>query len=106
MAVRQHHPRVERKVADIVRYHGGRRSRYRGQWRVPVQYLLTGLVVHVTRMVKRRRQQGAQPAGQPVYSSVCRGEVVAWGPRTARHRGPKACWGVDEEVCLVYLRLS
>jgi transposase len=33
-AVRQQHPRVERKLADIVRYHDGRRSRYRSQWRV------------------------------------------------------------------------
>jgi hypothetical protein len=50
--VRQQHPRVERKLADIVRYHGGRRSRYWGQWRVQVQYLLTGMVVNVKRMVK------------------------------------------------------
>jgi transposase len=65
-AVRQQHPRVERKLADIVRYHDGRRSRYRGQWRVQVQYLLTGLVVNVKRMVKLLRPQGAQPAWQPV----------------------------------------
>jgi hypothetical protein len=31
VAVRQPHPRVERKQADRVRYHDGRRSRYRGQ---------------------------------------------------------------------------
>jgi len=65
-AVRQQHPRVERKLADIVRYHDGRRSRYRGQWRVQVQYLLTGLVVNVKRMVKLLRRQGTQPAWQPV----------------------------------------
>jgi hypothetical protein len=65
-AVRQQHPRVERKLADIVRYPGGRRSRYRGQGRVQVQYLLTGLVVNVKRMVKLLRPQGAQPAWQPV----------------------------------------
>ena len=65
-AVRQQHPRVERKLADIVRYHDGRRSRYRGQWRVQVQYLLTGLVVNVKRMVKLLRRQGAQPAWQSV----------------------------------------
>ena len=51
-AVRRQHPRVERKLADIVRYHGGRRCRYWGQGRVKVQYLLTGLVVNVKRMVK------------------------------------------------------
>ena len=63
--VRQQHPRVERKLADIVRYHDGRRSRYRRQWRVKVQYLLTGLVVNVKRMVKLLRPQGAQPLRQP-----------------------------------------
>ena len=65
-AVRQQHPRVERKLADIVRYHDGRRSRYRGQWRVKVQYLLTGLVVNVKRMVKLLCPQEAQPVMQPV----------------------------------------
>ena len=64
--VRHQHPRVERTLADIVRYHGGRRSRYRGQWRVQRQYLLTGLVVNVKRMVKLLRPQGAQPAWQPL----------------------------------------
>ena len=64
-AVRQQHPRVERQWADIVRYHDGRRSRYRGPWRVKVQYLLTGLVVNVKRMVKLLDAHGAQPARQP-----------------------------------------
>jgi transposase len=50
--VRRQHPRVERTLADIVRYHGGRHCRYWGQGRVKVQYLLTGLVVNVKRMVK------------------------------------------------------
>jgi transposase len=64
-AVRQQHPRVERKLADIVRYHAGRRSRYWGQGRVKVQYLLTGLVVNAKRMVKLLCPQGAQPVVQP-----------------------------------------
>ena len=68
-AVRQPHPRVERQVADIVRYHDGRRRRYRGQWRVKVQYLLTGLVVHVKRRVQRLGAHGAPPAWQPASSS-------------------------------------
>jgi transposase len=61
-AVRRQHPRVERKLADIVRYHGGRRCRYRGQWRVNIQYLLTGLVVNVKRMVKLLCPAGASCA--------------------------------------------
>jgi len=56
---RRQHPRVERKLADIVRDHGGRRSRYRGRWRVQIQYLLTGLVVNVKRMVKLLCPAGA-----------------------------------------------
>lgn len=64
-AVRQQHPRVERKLADLVRYHGGRRSRYWGQGRVKIQYLLTGLVVNAKRMVKLLCPQGAQPGVQP-----------------------------------------
>jgi hypothetical protein len=36
-AGRQPHPRLERQLAAIVRYHKGRRCRYRGQWRVQVQ---------------------------------------------------------------------
>lgn len=76
-AVRQQHPRVERKLADIVRDHGDRRSRYRGQWRVQIQYLLTGLVVHVKRLVQLRRPQGAHArrhtgAPEPVCVSTRR----------------------------------
>ena len=50
--VRQEHPKVERKLAEIVRFHGGRRTRYRGGWRVAIQYLLTVMVVNLKRMVK------------------------------------------------------
>jgi transposase len=50
--VRQKHSKVERKLAEIIRYHQGRRTRYRGQWRVSIQYLMTALVVNVKRMVK------------------------------------------------------
>lgn len=64
--VRQQHPRVERKLADMVRYHGGRRSRYRGRERVKVQYVLTGMVVNIKRMAKLLRPQVAQRAPQAV----------------------------------------
>ena len=65
--VRKQHPRVERKLAEIVRYHGGRRTRYRGQSRVKLQYLLTGLVVNIKRMVRllssiAKVQPGLNPA--------------------------------------------
>ncbi len=51
-AVRRVHPRIERKLAEIVRYHGGRRARSRGRWRVRIEYLLRGIVVNVKRMVR------------------------------------------------------
>jgi transposase len=63
--VRREHPRVERKLAEIVRFHGGRRARYRGRWRVAIQYLLTALVINLKRMVKLlfgEAQGAARPA--------------------------------------------
>ena len=64
--VRQQHPRIERTLADMVRYHGGRWSRYRGLKRVKVPYLLTGMAVNVKRMVKLLFPRRAQCALQPV----------------------------------------
>jgi hypothetical protein len=51
-AVRREHPRVERKLAELIRWHAGRRVRYRGRLRVKVQYLLTAVVVNCKRIVK------------------------------------------------------
>jgi len=39
--VRREHPAIERKLAEIVRQHDGRRARYRGRPRTRIQYLLT-----------------------------------------------------------------
>jgi IS5 family transposase len=50
--VRREHPRIERKLADLIRWHNGRRVRYRGRLREKVQYLLTAVVVHCKRIVK------------------------------------------------------
>jgi IS5 family transposase len=50
--VRREHPRSERKLADLSRWHNGRRVRYRGRLRVQMQYLLTAVVVNCKRMVK------------------------------------------------------
>ena len=51
-AVRKEHPKIERKLAEMIRWHGGRRVRYRGRWRVKIQYLLTACVVNIKRLVK------------------------------------------------------
>jgi IS5 family transposase len=50
--VRREHPCIERKLADLIRWHNGRRVRYRGRLRVKMQYLLTAVVVNCKRMVK------------------------------------------------------
>lgn len=50
--VRKQHAKVERKLAEIVRYHGGRRARYRGRDRVNIQFLLTGIVVNIKRIIR------------------------------------------------------
>ena len=50
--VRREPPRIERKVADLIRWPNGRRVRYRGRLRVKVQDLLTATVVNCKRLVK------------------------------------------------------
>lgn len=50
--VRRWHPRIERKLAELIRWHNGRRVRYRGRPRVKIQYWLTALVVNCKRIVK------------------------------------------------------
>jgi IS5 family transposase len=63
--VRKQHPAVERKLAEIVRYHGGRRTRYRGRSRVKIQYLLTGIVVNIKRIVRLLGPEATPLALQP-----------------------------------------
>lgn len=62
--VRRQHPRIERKLGDMVRHHGGRRSRYWGRWRVKIQCLLLGMVVNIKRMVKLLSPALAEPVRQ------------------------------------------
>jgi hypothetical protein len=50
--VRKQHPKIERKLAEIIRYHQGRRTRFRGSWQVAIQYFLTTLVINLKRIVK------------------------------------------------------
>ena len=60
--VRKQHPAVERKLNEVVRWHDGRRVRYRGRLRVKVQYLLLAVVVNCKRIV---RLLSAVPSAQP-----------------------------------------
>jgi len=81
--VRQEHRAIEHKLAELVRRHGARRSRYRGRGRGLIQYLMTAVVANVKRMVRllwpqtpshggsagADRASGASPA--PLLRAVC-----------------------------------
>jgi IS5 family transposase len=43
---------IERKFGEAKKWHGLRRARYRGKWRVTIQVLMTFIVVNIKRMVK------------------------------------------------------
>lgn len=61
--VRRQHPRIERKLGELVRWHAARRARYRGKAKVLIQGLLTGWVVNIKRLVKLVESAGAAAAG-------------------------------------------
>lgn len=50
--IRKAHPAIERKLNELVRWHDGRRVRYRGRLRVQVQYLILAVVVNCKRIVR------------------------------------------------------
>ncbi len=50
--VQKTHRKVERKLGEIVRHHGGRRARCQGQPKVLMQQLMAALVVNVRRFVQ------------------------------------------------------
>lgn len=51
-AIRREHPKIERKLADLVRRHGMRRTRYRGRAKVQCGALLAALAANVKRIVR------------------------------------------------------
>lgn len=60
--IRKEHPAIEWKLNELVRWHDGRRVRYRGQLRVQVQYLILAVVVNCKRIV---RLLSAAPSAVP-----------------------------------------
>jgi transposase len=61
--IRKEHPAIERKLNELVRWHDGRRVRYRGRLRVKAQYLMLGIVVNCKRIVRLlTAATAAQPA--------------------------------------------
>jgi IS5 family transposase len=49
--VRHEHPKIERKLGEMLNRHGGRRARYRGIDKVLIQELMAGLTTNVKRIV-------------------------------------------------------
>jgi len=53
-------PIIEHKNAELKRFHGMTKAKYRGLFRMRIQAVLTAFVVNVKRMVKLKEQM--QPA--------------------------------------------
>jgi IS5 family transposase len=51
-AVRAEHPKVERKLGEVLNRHGGRRARYWGGYKVLIQELMAGFATNVKRLVR------------------------------------------------------
>src|SRR6185436_7691659 len=51
-AIRQEHPKVERKLGEVMNRHGGRHARYRGRWKVLIQELMASAATNVKRLVR------------------------------------------------------
>ena len=51
-AVRQEHPKVERKLGEVMNCHGGRRARYWGRWKVFIQESMACVATNVKRIVQ------------------------------------------------------
>jgi transposase len=51
-AVRREHPKVERKLGEVMNRHGGRRACYRGQRKVLIQELMACTAANVKRLVR------------------------------------------------------
>jgi hypothetical protein len=57
--VKQEHPKVERRLGELINRHGGRRARYRGTGRVLVQQLIAATTANLKRMIRLLDAQGA-----------------------------------------------
>lgn len=49
-AVRRTHQKIERKLSELVRRHGARRTRYRGRWKVLCGQLIAAIAANVKRI--------------------------------------------------------
>jgi transposase len=51
-AVRREHPKVERKLGEVMNWHSGRHAHYRGRWKVLIQELTACMATNVKRLVR------------------------------------------------------
>jgi transposase len=69
---RRTHPKIERKLGEVVRHHRARRTSFRGLAKVLTQAVLTALAVNVKRMVKLLTPTVPQAAATaPVRAELC-----------------------------------
>lgn len=61
-AVRREHPKIERKLSELINRHAARRARYRGRPKVLCQAVWTALAVNVKRIVRLLSAQPLAPA--------------------------------------------
>ena len=61
--IRAEHPKVERKLGEVLNRHGGRRARYHGSAKVLIQELMAGLATNVKRIVRLLCAEGTFAAG-------------------------------------------
>jgi IS5 family transposase len=59
---------IERKFAEAKKWHGLRRARYRGRWKVAIQALMTFLVMNAKRIVRLLKSPPIRKAFQPALA--------------------------------------
>lgn len=59
-AIRREHPKIERKLGEVMNRHGGRRARYRGRWKVLMQELMACTATNIKRLIRL----GCAPAAE------------------------------------------
>lgn len=71
---RKEHPKIERKLGEMVRWHRARHARYWGQGKIKIQALLTAMVVNVKRIM-----QLLTAVPEVVIAGTVRAELVPQG---------------------------
>jgi transposase len=59
---RRTHPKIERKLGEVVWHHGARRACFHGLWKTLTQAVLTGMAVNIKRIVKLLAQKTSEAA--------------------------------------------